>query len=1082
MKITKYFLATAAALGMIAGCQKPELVQLVAPEDAKAPVLEAVEDVVFTDENLAIGSYDFNWSPLDYGAKLEIDYTLEAYIADGEPLELAAKLNKPVFEISYENLNGILNYKLGLEAGKSTDVYFRVTGKFNDYEPVSSEVAKAKFTVVDAVAPILKPFEGGKIEIDVDNISTDKATFSWDAAKYGKNTPIDYSIVLSLPGSEKKVSVAGKLNDAKTSAEVAYKDINGVVLYDLEVPANEETEVEFYVEAKIGDFATILSEEPVIVPVKVTEAEKQYPKLTVAGSYAYNGWTPGKGQFVFDFEGTDAKYSGVIDFGEDVSALQFKFVGSKWGENEFSVPAGETQAPEAAELTLVAGGGDNIAAYTTHRFYSLTLDKATPKLIKNFSFNQIGVIGSFNEWGGDVVMNFNADKQRFYADVEFAEDGQFKLRADADWALNWGADAFGMTVSNGDGNLEAKAGSYRIYANMNNPAAMTIELNAGMYGKEEPVGDTTPEEPKPEEPVTLVGWGLVGAFSGWADGADVMLASDGTFLVAKGVALEGEFKFRKDGAWGTNFGAAEGAAFAANTEVALAQDGANLVAEAGTYDVYLDEVNGKAWFITDGSYPGGGAAPEASEWGIVGQVNGWAAPDITMYKTATEGLFVAYKVEMPDGGFKIRANGEWNDAANYGLAAAGPVEVDHVYDLICSGGSGDMTLVAGTYDIWFDLTNTKVYIMTPGKPISEAVGGEVVTPEPEPEPDPTELTWYLVGNFNGWTVADAAYTMTKEAEWFVFKGFVADGDGFKFNAGSWDINRGATGDVEPFELAANTEYEIVANGKNFSIAAGTYDVYMSLDAAKVYVMAEGLTPGQTPGEEPKPEEPEFEPEVSIYGVIGVNNDWSNDIMMYTTPVEKLYVARDVTFSDASNRKFKVRKAGTWDNSANYGTKNAGSVAVDHYSEIYSDGGSCDITVELGTYDIYLDLANMRVYVMTPGADIAIAKNGTPQPPLNQTWYLRGEFNSWGVTENAKMASENGFYVLKNFTLSTASKMKFDTGSWSTNRGGTFSNSTSGFSVVQNGADISVPAGTYDVYLNSDASKAYFLTPGTTPAN
>jgi hypothetical protein len=28
----------------------------------------------------------------------------------------------------------------------------------------------------------------------------------------------------------------------------------------------------------------------------------------------------------------------------------------------------------------------------------------------------------------------------------------------------------------------------------------------------------------------------------------------------------------------------------------------------------------------------------------------------------------------------------------------------------------------------------------------------------------------------------------------------------------------------------------------------------------------------------------------------------------------------------------------------------------------------------------------------------------------------------------------------------------------------------------------VTAGTYDVYLSSDAKKAYFMTPGTTPAN
>jgi hypothetical protein len=313
-----------------------------------------------------------------------------------------------------------------------------------------------------------------------------------------------------------------------------------------------------------------------------------------------------------------------------------------------------------------------------------------------------------------------------------------------------------------------------------------------------------------------------------------MLASDGTYLVAKGVALEGELKFRKDGAWGTNFGYAEGATFEANAEIALAQDGGNIVVPAGTYDVYLDEANAKAWFINDGSYPGGGAAPEASEWGIVGVVNGWSAPDITMYKTSTEGLFVAYNVAMPDGGFKIRANGQWVDTANYGLEKAGAVEVDHVYDLVCSGGSGDMTLAAGNYDIWFDLTNSKVYIMTPGKPISEAVGGEVVTPEPEPEPEVT--AWFLVGNFNGWTVGDANYQFSKEGDWYVFKGFTADGQGVKLNAGSWEVNRGGE------FVAANEAIAIAQDGKDMMVAAGTYDVYMNTDATDLYFMEVGQTP------------------------------------------------------------------------------------------------------------------------------------------------------------------------------------------------------------------------------------------------
>ena len=714
MKITKYFLSMAAAIGMIAGCQKPEMVQISAPEDVVAPVLSPVADINITAANLGLESVTFEWSAADFGAQTQVNYAIE-------------------------------------------------------------------------VAPA---------------------------------------------GQSDKVVVTSGVTE--TSAVVSYESLNAVLLYDLGLASGISENVDFYVSAKVGEYAKVYSA-PVTASATVTAAEKQYPKLTVAGSYAYNSWTPGKGQFVYDFEGTDVKYSGVIDFGEDVSALNFKFVGTSWGENEFSVPAGEAQAAEAAELPLVAGGGDNIAAYTTHRFYGLTLDKSAPKVIKNFSFNSLGVIGDATPtgWDSDTDMEFNTEKQRFYVDLTLV-DGTIKFRANDAWDVNWGG-ADGVLAAGAD-NIPVTAGNYRIYVNLNDPANPTYELNAKMYGQDENAGNTTPEpEPEPE-PEPVLGWGLVGAFSGWGGSPDVMLASDGTFYVVKGVELEGELKFRKDSDWGVNFGLAEGAEFAANAEIALAANGGNINVAAGTYDVYFDETNAKAWFITDGSYPGGGAAPEASEWGVVGQVNGWAAPDITMYKTATEGLFVAYNVAMPDGGFKIRANGEWNDAANYGLEnGKGNVEVDHAYDVVTGGGSGDMVLVAGNYDIWFDLANTKVYIMTPGKPISEAVGGEAVTPEPEPEPEAQE--WYLVGDFNGWSAADPAYEMTFEGGWYVFKGFEANGNGVKFVAdASWSVNRGGT------FVEAGAAIELTQNGSDMLVAAGTYDVYLSADASVAYFMTPGTTP------------------------------------------------------------------------------------------------------------------------------------------------------------------------------------------------------------------------------------------------
>ena len=709
MKITKYFLSMAAAVGMIAGCQKPEMIQIAAPEDVKAPVLEAL---------------------------------------------------------------------------------------------------------------------AGPIEITPSNMGLEKVTFSWSAADFGVPTQVNYSLEAARAAApEAVVTITSGLT--VTTAEITYDVLNQILFNDLKLADGVAEDVTFKVGAKLGEYEKIYSN-AITVSCKVTAAEKVYPKLWVVGSY--NGWAHDtSNQFIFDFAGTDAVYQGMIDFGEDHASNEFKITGGAWGTDEHSMNGAHD--PEAKTISLVAGGGDNINVYQAKRFYHLTFDRALT-LTADVSFDQIGVIGGFNDWGADVVMNFNKSKQRFYADVEFAADTEFKFRLDADWTISYGLGADGFLTSDNGANIPAKAGNYRVYLNMNNFGEITYELVAGMYGKDEPVaGGTTEPEPEPE-PTPFVGWGLIGGFNGW--GGDLALTSDGTYYVVKGVELEGELKFRKDADWAVNFGLAEGAEFVANEEIAMAQDGANINVPAGTYDVYLDEANAKAWFITDGSYPGGGAAPEASEWGVVGVVNGWNAPDITMYKTATEGLFVAYNIAMPDGGFKIRANGEWNDAANYGLEKAGPVEVDHYYPVITGGGSGDMTLKAGNYDIWFDLNNEKVYIMTPGKPISEAVEGGAATPEPEPE----VTAWYLVGNFNGWTVADANYQFAKEGDWYVFKGFTADGQGVKLNAGNWDVNRGGV------FVAANEAIAIEQNGADMMVAAGTYDVYMNADATELYFMEEGKTPGE----------------------------------------------------------------------------------------------------------------------------------------------------------------------------------------------------------------------------------------------
>ena len=699
MKITKYFLSMAAALGMIAGCQKPEMVQMLPMEDVVAPVLAEVAPIEITAENL------------------------------------------------------------GLES----------------------------------------------------------ASFSWTAADYGVQTQINYAIEVSSASHADKVVVTSGISDT-TFVKVPYEALNAIFLYELELASGVAEDVQFVVSAKVGESPKVYSN-AVTVSASATEAEKVYPTLTVAGSYAYNNWTPGKGQFVFDFDGDDTKYSGIIDFGEDVSALNFKFVGSSWGENEFSVPSGEAQAPEAAELPLVAGGGDNISAYTTHRYYSLTLDKATPKVIKNFSFNTLGVIGDATPtgWDSDTDMAFNAEKQRFYVDITLV-DGTIKFRADDDWAVNWGG-ADGVLTAGAD-NIPVAAGNYRIYVNLNNPAELTYELSAKMYGQPEESGTTEPE-PEPEQPApSNEGWGIVGTINNWGNDGDPdvdMKVGKGWYVAAGVELVDGDqIKFRLDGKWDVNLGGT----WAVDAKIDLTAGGDNLMAVAGTYDIYLNPDLSAAYVMTAGA-----TAPAAPEtWGIVGTTNNWGgdALDMGLALDADGKYWVRKGVVLPDGEIKFRWASDWGKdfGGNWAVDAAIAVE---------QGGS-NFKCVAGTYDVYLDAENAQAFFMSEGKTPADA-GEAVVT-----YVDASKVLVGLSGKFGGteyWTdPADerkatfVSKEVTDEATFagnyvYGIEGFAfSNGDQFKVRVnGEWIGVSGA--EVEGLEVAGSDNFEVNEGG--------TFDIKISFD-------------------------------------------------------------------------------------------------------------------------------------------------------------------------------------------------------------------------------------------------------------
>ena len=83
--------------------------------------------------------------------------------------------------------------------------------------------------------------------------------------------------------------------------------------------------------------------------------------------------------------------------------------------------------------------------------------------------------------------------------------------------------------------------------------------------------------------------------------------------------------------------------------------------------------------------------------GLIGVGGNWDK-DVDMTEVTPHNWFI--EETLPEGSFKIRANHEWNDAANWGFAEG--QEFSSTGKLITSGGSKNIKVSAGKYRIFFN--------------------------------------------------------------------------------------------------------------------------------------------------------------------------------------------------------------------------------------------------------------------------------------------------------------------------------------------------------------------------------------------
>ena len=286
----------------------------------------------------------------------------------------------------------------------------------------------------------------------------------------------------------------------------------------------------------------------------------------------------------------------------------------------------------------------------------------------------------------------------------------------------------------------------------------------------------------------------------------------------------------------------------------------------------------------------------------------------------------------------------------------------------------------------------------------------------DPKPEPT-VAWGMMGCFvdNLW---GSDVPMTQEGEWIVAKGAQFTELTFKIRGnGSWD-------DATNIGVAPGAERGVV-NGKVSVVTAeyskanlggdaadiklngepGTYDVYFSFENLEVYVMEEGYKPGEKEPQNPDPVEITY----TVVGTIA-DNAWSNNAAVGLMASEGDYlVAKNIPFvwnstlygGEYHRIEFKIVETGTWNGYA-YPETN-----VDQYpnTEFTVSIGGENIAVDApeGTYDVYFDKANLKVWVMAPG----YKPGETPSEPEQPEYTLDGK--QW-------MAEMDGMPVLFDFGL------------------------------------------------------------------
>lgn len=664
-------------------------------------------------------------------------------------------------------------------------------------------------------------------------------------------------------------------------------------------------------------------------------------------------------------------------------------------------------------------------------------------------FEKVWVIGNYCGWSHDktqFLFDYNSTGTTFAGVVDFAgadgvsmaADG-FKLTGVAGWddTCNWGlednttaeAEAASLQLITGGGSQDIKAYAKRFYGFEFDKTTLVLKKSWG--------ADQI---------------GIIGLNGDWE--TDIVMEYNAKwtrFYADIEAPADTEMKFRADGGWDLNWG------------VDCAQGGGNIPVAAGNYRVYFNpatgliEFNASAYGKTEDTTQGGNTEPEPEgpvtepdRWGVVGTFTEWGKQADLYMSEVAENLFVRMGVTLTDAdAFKVRFNNGWD--INYG--AAGDVEPFAVTvgeELTLVAGGKNLSAPAGTYDIFFNIVDFKIWVMPEG----EAPGGVEVK----------DIKFYADVTATGWTNCNI-YGWGDLGEY----------------GGTWPGTALSTETIDGKEYYAYT-FDASAIGKTISVifnngSEQTVDIKdIVLDKDYIFTLTEKDANGKwlaaINGEAPV--EPE-KPAVTTYGLLGDFNGWGDDVDLVARG-DGWYVTEALSVTAG---KLLIRLNDAWDEK--FG--NDGSTLV--IGENALTYGGADMLIEAGTYDFYFNPATSKLFLVNAGDE-----DPTAGLVASISYGLVGTINGWAAPDVKFEAIGDGGYKLLGYTLAATEQIKIraneewnDAENYGLASAGVLTTNAANTLICGGGsANMSVAAdGTYDFYFYPAELTLYVMEAGQVPA-